>query len=137
MVTSTHHSSPDASRPTTVVLVLGLGALLVTQLDGLADRVRFSPQLLAQAFTPAAGLNQALPGIVLQGIGLLAQSGSRHYALSDSLQSDALFQQRMQEGAYPIRTDSSSTVRLFRRGEPQPPGCKPIASSRDLILRAC
>lgn len=136
MATDAHNSSAG-SLPVAVVMVLAIGVLPAIQLHRLAESVGFSPRLLAHAFKPGAGYVESLPGAALEGLALLAESGSQHYALSDRLQSDALFQQRMQEGAYPIRTSPSSNVRLFHIDEPRPAGCRQTASSRQLVLHVC
>ena len=125
------------ARHVQVGLSVLLAATLAWQLAGISALVKFSPGLLVQSLSTGGGDVVSLPPAVVEGVELVSASRAERLALSDALNADSLFQQRIVERLYPVRQDQAARTRLFRADEAAPENCRPAARSESLILYDC
>ncbi len=94
------------------------------------------PRNLAEAVTPLGG-ERVLPLPVQQMIALLRSHQVERYRASPRIYSDYRYEQRILEGAWPIRRVLEAPWYLALADEVLPAGCQAVDRREDVILARC
>lgn len=100
----------------------------------------FSVENVKGAFVPGAGRAESLPREVSQAAELVARNVPPGVSirLDQSLNADALMQQRMWEHLYPVRFSQQDAVfEISRNPGPQSPSCRIIERGTHVVLAEC
>ena len=94
------------------------------------------PRNLAEAATPLGG-ERVLPLPVQHALALLRRNQVERYRASSRLLHDPHYEQRLLEGAWPIRRVAHSTWYVALADEVLPAGCQNVDRQEDAVLARC
>ena len=83
------------------------------------------------------GGERVLPANVQSMLALLRENGIREFRYSRLVAPDEATQQRLAEGAYPIRLHLRARHWLLQRGETPARGCRVVAANDEVSLADC
>lgn len=110
------------------------------QVYNIGEISRFSVENVKSAFVPGAGRAESLPREVSQAAELVARNVplGASIRLDQSLNADALIQQRMWEHLYPVRfSQQDALFEISRNPGPSSPSCRIIERGTHVVLAEC
>jgi hypothetical protein len=126
-----------------LAVLAGIGVLLAFSPTGALSRAAIHdffffrlPRNLAEVGTPLGG-ERVLPLPVQHMVALLRRNKVDRYSASPGILGDARYEERILEGAWPIRRAADSPWYLALSEETLPAGCRSVDRQEDALLARC
>ena len=131
---------PTCRRAVAIALALLVvvgGAVAFASRAALGDFLFVTlPRNLSEATMPLGG-ERVLPPAIQHMVALLRRNQVEQYRASARILADPLYNERLLEGAWPIRPLAGSTWYVALAEEALPAGCRSVDRQEDAVLARC